>query len=273
MIDIQRVIDIASSAADLVLGMQAAGLRHITGKHSEIDLVTEADVACEHFLRAELHELLPSAGFWGEESNQQPGAGPFWVVDPIDGTVNYAHQLGYSAVNIALYDGDATVLGATVQMPYRRVYWAETGGGAFLREPDGAIRQLHVNQAATLRRSLLATGFPYHNGESSDSNDSEFSYFSPRCLALRVLGAAALDTAQVAAGMLTGFWEGWLNPWDAASGALMVAEAGGRVSDYAGQPWRFGGPGFVASNGRIHDALLEGIAAARAHLTEHKLSL
>ena len=273
MIEIQRVIDIANSAADLVMGMQAVGLRNITGKHSEIDLVTEADVACEHFLRAELHELLPSAGFWGEESNQQPTGGLFWLVDPIDGTVNYAHGLGYSAVNIALFDGETTILGVTVQLPYRRVYWAEIGGGAFLREPNGTMHQLRVNQANALRRSLLATGFPYHNGESSDSNDSEFSYFSPRCLGLRVLGAAALDTAQVAAGTLAGFWEGWLHPWDAAAGALMVTEAGGRVSDYAGQPWRFGGPGFIASNGRIHDALLEGIAAARARLTERRLPL
>jgi myo-inositol-1(or 4)-monophosphatase len=273
MVAIQHVIDIANAAADLVTGMQAAGLRNITGKHSEIDLVTEADVACEHFLRAELHNLLPAAGFWGEESNVQPDGGLFWLVDPIDGTVNYAHRLGYSAVNIALCDGAATLLGVTVQMAYRRIYWAEAGAGAFLREPDGTTQPLRVNEAATLRRSLLATGFPYHNGESSDSNDCEFSYFSPRCLALRVLGAAALDIAQVAAGMLAGFWEGWLHPWDAAAGSLMVTEAGGRVSDYAGQPWRFGGPGFVASNGRIHDALLAGISAARAHLTERRLPL
>jgi myo-inositol-1(or 4)-monophosphatase len=271
-INVESVIDIATHAADLVTGMQQAGLRNISTKKNEIDLVTEADVACEHFLRAELRSLEPGIGFWGEESNQQPSGDSFWVVDPIDGTVNYAHGLTYSAVNVALCRDGETQLGVTVQMPYRRIYWAVKGEGAFLREPAGGVLQLRVNTAATLRSSLLATGFPYHNGEAEDNNNAEFGYFSPRCLALRIFGAAALDIAQVAGGMLAAFWEGWLSPWDAAVGALLVREAGGRVTDYNGQPWQFFGPGLVASNGLIHDAVIEGIRTARSGLTERRLA-
>src|SRR5690606_25095653 len=108
---------------------------------------------------------------------------------------------------------------------------------------------LQVSNAATLRASLLATGFPYHTGTEADNNALEFAWFSPRSLGLRVLGAGALDIAQVAGGMLAGFWEGWLNPWDCVAGALLVREAGGRVTDFFGEEWTIGSPGFVASNG------------------------
>lgn len=270
---LEAVVEVAGRAADLVEGMQRAGLLGIKEKSAESDLVTEADVACERLLREELGRLEPGIGFWGEESNSRPELADFWLVDPIDGTTNFAHGLPYCAVNIALVGGGETVLGVTAQMPYRRIFAAEKGQGAFLREPYGSTVPLRVNQAATLRKSFLATGFPYHNGAAEDTNDVEFRWFSPRCLGLRVLGAAAIDIAQVAAGTLAGFWEGWLNPWDAAAGALMVREAGGIVTDYAGHAWSFGGPGFVASNGHIHDLLLDGIGQARAALSEVLLAL
>lgn len=277
---VEAVVEIASSAADLVLAMQAAGLREISSKSNETDLVTEADSASEHFLRTELASLLPEADFWGEESNQQPQAGLYWLVDPIDGTVNFAHGLPYHAVNIALIESTSgesasahprVLLAVTQQMPYRRIFLARPGHGAFLRDPQWGERRLQVNGAQTLRASFLATGFPYHSGESDDANDLEFAWFSPKCLGLRVLGAAALDIAQVAAGMLAGFWEGWLNPWDCAAGALLVREAGGKVTDFAGNEWEFGAPGFVASNGLIHNLLIEGIIAARAPLKNRLL--
>lgn len=265
------VLAVAVRAADLVTEMQRAGLREVKTKGVATDLVTEADVASERLIRAALHDLDPGIAFWGEESNRRPAEDAFWLVDPIDGTVNFAHGLTYSAVNIALNLGGATVLGVTVQMPYRRVYWAERGQGAFLQEPGGAPQRLRVSAVATLGGAFLATGFPYHSGQSVDNNDAEFVHFSPRCMGMRVLGAGALDIAQVAAGMLAGFWEGWLNPWDAAAGALMVREAGGRVSDYAGNEWHFDAPGLIASNGHIHNLLLEGIHTARAALPERLL--
>lgn len=268
---LEAVIASATGAADMALAMQAAGLQKITGKSNETDLVTEADSASEYFLRRELGVLLPDAGFWGEESNQRPVSGQYWLVDPIDGTVNFAHGVPYHAVNVALVDADESgnaevALAVTVEMPWRRIFYARPDEGAFLRDPLWGERRMQVNKADTLRKSLLATGFPYHSGENDDANDLEFAWFAPKCLGMRVLGAAAIDSAQVAAGMLAGFWEGWLNPWDCAAGALMVREAGGRVTDYAGNAWGFGSPGFVASNGLIHDALVEGIQAARKAL-------
>jgi myo-inositol-1(or 4)-monophosphatase len=268
MVSLESVVEIACRAADLVMEMQRAGLRNVKAKGVEIDLVTEADVASERLLHEELERLAPDVGFWGEESNQIPEQSDFWLVDPIDGTVNFAHGLAYCAVNVALVQGGETTLAVTVQMPYRRIYVAEAGKGAFLREPSNGTIPLRVSNVRTLRQAFLATGFPYHNGVSPDNNDAEFLWFSPRCLGLRVLGAGALDIAQVAAGMLAGFWEGWLNPWDAAAGALMVREAGGMVTDYAGNPWRFDGPGLIASNGHIHEAMLEGVRTARSTLTE-----
>lgn len=270
---VEAVIAVAAAAADLVLAMQAAGLHHVKTKSNETDLVTEADVACEHFLRAELHALAPGVGFWGEESNSQPDQDAFWLVDPIDGTVNFAHGLPYCAINIAFCRGGEAVLGVTAQLPLRRIYWASRGEGAWLIEPDGSERPLQVSQANTLRSAFLATGLPYHSGEAADDNMAELTVIAARCLGLRILGAGALDIAQVAAGMLAGFWEGWLHPWDAAAGVLMVREAGGRVTDYSGQPWTFGGPGLVASNGKIHDQLLESIQGARAGLRERRLSV
>jgi myo-inositol-1(or 4)-monophosphatase len=268
MVSLESVVSVAVRAAELAEEMQRAGLLQIRSKGMETDLVTAADTACEHLLRDELGALAPEIGFWGEESNRIPEEASFWLVDPIDGTVNFAHGLTYCAVNVTLIAQGELALGVTVQIPYRRIYVVERGRGAWLREPHGGEIPLQVSDVRTLRAAFLATGFPYHSSANADNNDAEFGWFSPRCLGLRVLGAGALDIAQVAAGMLAGFWEGWLNPWDAAAGVLMVREAGGVVTDYAGNDWRFSGPGLVASNGHIHEALLDGIRTARATLKE-----
>jgi myo-inositol-1(or 4)-monophosphatase len=256
--------------------MQHGGELNVRTKSSHADLVTAADTACEDLLRKALAPLVPGAAFWGEESNAssgRPTQSAYWLVDPIDGTVNYAHDLAYWAVNIALVQDDETVLAVTLQNPHRRVYWAETGKGAWLREPGQRERRLQVSSATRLEQAFLATGFPYHVAKLSDNNEREFLYFSTRCLGMRVLGAGALDIAQVAAGMLAGFWEGWLEPWDAVAGTLLVAESGGLATDYAGEPWRPGSPGFVSSNGHIHEALLDGIRLARSGMSDSVLAL
>lgn len=270
-INIESVISIAARAVDLILEMRRAGQLGIKTKTNITDLVTEADLASERLIRAALYELDPSIGFLGEESKGQPSEECYWVVDPIDGTVNYANELPYGAVTIALQCGEQTLLGATAQIPHRRIYWARRGEGAFVRDPDRSQQRLRVNQVNTLRQAFMATGFPYHLAEHPDNNHAEFTYIHPRCLGLRVLGAAALDTANVATGGLAAFWEGWLHPWDAATGALLVCEAGGTVTGYDGKPWHFDSPGLVASNGLIHAELIEAIQMARSPVTQKLL--
>jgi myo-inositol-1(or 4)-monophosphatase len=223
-------------------------------------------IASEAFLRQELANLYPAAGFWGEESNQPPGEEFFWLVDPIDGTVNYANGVAFYAVTVALHQGDTTLLGVTVEPPASRIYWTVRGEGAFLREPGGDQRRLRVNGVDHLSRAFLTTGFPYHRTESADNNTSEFVHLIRRSQGVRCMGSAALDLAHVAAGAMAGYWEAWLNPWDAATGTLLVREAGGLVTDYTGQAWQLASQTLVATNGNptLHQAMLEVIAEARA---------
>jgi myo-inositol-1(or 4)-monophosphatase len=264
--DIEAIISVARRAGQLVFNMRREGLRNVQTKSTEIDLVTEADLASEAFLRTELNQLYPQVGFWGEESNQQPQEEFFWIVDPIDGTVNYANGVAFYAVNLGLQQGETTLLGVTVEPFSGRIYWTVRGEGAYLRDADGTRHRLRVNEVDRLNRALVTTGFPYHRNDSTDNNSAEFSYFLRRCQAVRCMGAAALDLTHVASGVMAAYWEAWLNPWDAAPGVLMAREAGGQVTDYAGQPWTLTSQSLVASNGNpaLHHAMLEGIAQVRA---------
>ena len=266
---LEDVLAVALQAGELILAMQADGLRNITSKSSEIDLVTEADVAAERLIRSELAARYPAVELWGEESNQPPSGDLFWVVDPIDGTINFAGGLPYFAVNIALQAGEQTVLGVTLELPARRLYFARRGEGAFRRDLDGREQRLRVNAASTLRRALLTTGFPYSRAEFADNNLPEFSYFMAHSMGVRTMGSAAMDLVNVASGGMAAYWESWLNPWDAAPGVVLVAEAGGRVTDYRGAPWQLTKRTLVASNGQpdLHQALLDGIRTARQGLS------
>jgi myo-inositol-1(or 4)-monophosphatase len=273
MRDVEAVIDVARQGGELVRRMQVAGLRSVHSKTSAGDLVTEADVACETLVRDALGTRYPSVGLWGEESNTMPATEYFWLVDPIDGTTNYAFGLDYNAVNIALQQGEATLLGVTYQIHTGRIYYSLAGHGAQRREADGAETRLRVNEVDELGRALVATGFPYHSGVSADNNTREFARVTALSGSIRCLGAAALDLAHVAGGALSAFWEGWLNAWDAAPGVLFVREAGGRVTDYAGAEWTIRSGPLVASNGKpgVHNALLAAIHAAREGLPESRL--
>ncbi|MBX3014229.1 MAG: inositol monophosphatase [Caldilineaceae bacterium] len=274
--DIEAIIAIVQKAGHLVSEMRRGGLQQVQSKSVVIDLVTEADLASEAFLRNALQQRYPQVGFWGEESNQQPTEEFFWLVDPIDGTTNFANGIPHYAVNVALCQGSAAILGVTLQLPAGNVYWAVQGQGAFWRTADGQQQRLQVNRSTQLNHALVATGFPYHRAESTDNNGTEFAYFLPRCQSVRCLGAAALDLAFVAHGLLAACWEGWLGPWDAAAGVLLVQEAGGSVTDYRGQPWQLPGQqGLIASNGQptLHEALFTGIQTARTQLTETRIAL
>ena len=278
-VDIEAIIEAAQAAADLVLQMQRDGLRQLQNKSSAIDIVTEADLASEKLLRTRLAALLPQASFWGEESNQPPQEPLFWLVDPIDGTTNFANNIPFFCISVALNTGTPGIdaepqMGVIVELPSQRVFYGVKDSGAFVREVNGAESALRVNANQQLRRSVVASGFPYHRGEAEDNNSAEFAHFMPQCQSIRTLGSAALGIAYVAAGALTAFWEGWLGPWDAAAGALLVREAGGQVVDYLGQPWVMQARGLIAHNGQaaIEQALVGGIQSARAGLTTRKLN-
>ena len=254
-VDRDAVIAIARQAGQLTVEMQA-GLRAI---------LTEADVASEHLLREKLTALDPSIGFWGEESNQPPDTERYWLVDPIDGTTNYASGVPWWAVNVALYQAQEALLAVTLHLPYGELFWAEKGGGAWRCWADGRTEQMRVSSAETLGAGLVGTGFPTHRGLNEDNNYREFVRISPFCRDVRRMGSAALDLAHVAAGIYSSFWEGFLNPWDVGAGLLLVREAGGRVTDYTGADYAFGAGGLIASNGQpgVHGVLLENIQAAR----------
>lgn len=269
------VMSVAQQAGDLVLAMQSAGLANIASKSNQIDLVTEADVASETLIRAELQGRYPAISLWGEESNQAPTSEYFWVVDPIDGTTNFANGLPYFAVNIALNQGPTTLLGVTLELPARTLYFAQLGQGAYRRTLDGRESRLQVNQNNSLSRAFLTTGFPYHRADHEDNNLAEFGYFLTRSQGVRCMGSAAMDLVDVASGATAGYWEGWLQAWDAAPGVLMVREAGGQVTDYNGAPWQITSRSLIASNGQpdLHAAMVSGIRIARQTLKSTLLPL
>lgn len=268
-VELEAVIAVAQQAGQLVRDMRRAGLHHIQSKSTEIDLVTEADLASEAYLRDALGQLYPAADFWGEESNQAPASEFYWLVDPIDGTVNYANGLAFYSVTVAFCEGEQALLGVTVEPASGRTYAAQVGEGAFLREPEGGAQPLTTNRVDQLGRAFLTTGFPYHRAHQGDNNTAEFEAFIRHSQGVRCMGSAALDLAHVAYGAMAGYWEAWLNPWDAAAGVLFVREAGGMVTDYAGADWTFASRTLVASNGQgnLHEAMLAQIAQARATLS------
>ncbi len=194
-----------------------------------IDLVTEIDHQSEKFLLGEIAQRWPDSGFVAEESGESGGGALTWYVDPLDGTVNYAHGVPIFCVSIACAWEGKTRL-AVVHDPMRdEMFTAERGGGATLNG-----KPLHASQAAELQQSLLVTGFPYNTWTAKINNLEYFGRFARITQGVRRLGSAALDLCYVAAGRFDGYWELSLQPWDVAGGGLIAEEAGARVTDLQG---------------------------------------
>ena len=260
------LFELASQAGELALTMQRDGLRSIQSKSTPNDLVTEADLACEKLIRDRLASLTPDFGFWGEESDEQPDDEYFWLVDPIDGTINFAAGLPWFGINIALIHREKTFFGLSLILPQFDLFWAQAGQGAYLRQRNGEQQRLHVSQASSLSDALLTTGFPYHRAVNEDNNAAEFARIMPICQGVRRMGASSADLAYVAAGAFSAYWEGWIQPWDVAAGVLLVREAGGLVTNYDGAPYRLADRRIIASNGQpgVHEPLLHAIQEARS---------
>jgi myo-inositol-1(or 4)-monophosphatase len=196
-----------------------------------IDLVTDADRASEEAVLGFLRERFPGASILAEESGPSgaPAGGLRFIVDPLDGTTNYAHGVPHFAVNVAVADGRGIAAGATLDPLRSELFLAARGEGAHL-----GGEKLRVSGCRTLKDALLATGFPYDVHEHHELPLRLFGAFVRRARAIRRFGAAALDLAWVACGRFDGYWEGGLRPWDLAPGLLLVAEAGGAVTDFQG---------------------------------------
>jgi myo-inositol-1(or 4)-monophosphatase len=270
---IDFAIDLAERAGKLLLGYHTSGLSldQVRTKASFADLVTVADVASERLILGEIRARFPHHELFSEESSsgEPPDVEWLWLVDPIDGTTNFTHRFPIFAVNLALARRGEVILAVTHDPSAGRTYWAELGRGAWVRA--GAQDQpLHVSEAASLQQTLLATGFPYNRASNPDNNLAEFAALDRRCQAVRRLGSSALAAAWVAAGMLDGYWEVGIKPWDTAAGALLVREAGGAISDFLGRPWRLASRSILVSNGQpgVHTAILEAIGEARSRLEQ-----
>ncbi|RME84159.1 MAG: inositol monophosphatase [Caldilineae bacterium] len=255
-------VELARSAGRLLLAHLERSARGLNYKRSASDIVTEADVLSEELILSGLKARGLEYSVVAEESAaeaidlQQEAV---WLVDPLDGTTNFASGLPFFSVSIALWLEGKPAVGVVHDVVRNQTYWALAGCGAWL--DDG--RRLHVSQQATLSRSVIGTGFPFDRLSNRDNNLAEFAYLAPRLRGIRRHGSAALDQALVAAGRLDAFWEAKLMPWDWGAGVLLVKEAGGRVTDYKGAEWSGRARGLVVSNGLIHDELLEAIHTAR----------
>ena len=225
---------------------------HIIDYKGDINIVTEADKMSEVLIMEAISRQFPDHGILSEESPAVTGAGKIrWIVDPLDGTTNYAHGYPVFCVSIALEIEDKIVLGVIYDPMRDDMFVAARGEGAFLNE-----KKIAVSSVKDLSRSLLATGFPYDIRESKENNLDYFNAMAVKVQAIRRAGAAALDLAYLAAGRFDGFWELKLKPWDTAAASLIVEEAGGVISDITGDQWHLQSPAILASNGLIHEQMI-----------------
>lgn len=244
------------AASDLLRGAQAAEIR---GKSNARDLVTEWDVRSEQTIR----EVLAETGYpvLGEEGGLVGDSAQYrWLVDPIDGTVNFAHGLPIWAVSIALEEVGVGPLVGVVAAPVLG-WWFEATRGGGARDGNGA--PLRVSACKQLDQALLATGFPYDLPTNADNNLAEWAHMQRHAAACRRLGAASLDLCLVGCGWFDGYWERRLSPWDIGAGALIVVEAGGTVTNTRGGRFDVHSGEAVASNGAIHEELVRELARVR----------
>lgn len=256
-LDFNYYLNIAKQAAHLggeVLKRYWLNVQDVRDKSIAGDIVTEADKKSEEKILAFLRQTCPTHQILAEESGEHPSSEQefLWVIDPLDGTVNYAHGFPIVSVSIALLFQQQPVVGVVYNPLMLEMFHAVKGKGTCLNEE--AIR---VSSVGTLERSLLATGFPYDRLHNKDNNYTEFMRLTDHTQGVRRAGSAALDLAYVAAGRFDGYWERGIQPWDVAAGVLLVQEAGGMVTGYDKSPFDLYGRKVLATNGKLHTALSE----------------
>ncbi|MCX8035584.1 MAG: inositol monophosphatase [Candidatus Sumerlaeia bacterium] len=222
---------------------------------NDADLITVADRESEAAIMAIIRRAFPDHGILAEESGESRPHGSTsttqWVIDPLDGTTNFAHGLAYYSISIGVVHEGRTVLGSVSCPQLGEFFFARRGGGATLNG-----RPIRVSTVPSLQRSLVVTGFPYDSRQRADRYLAQWRAVMMKAHGLRRLGSAAIDLCYVAAGIFDAYYEESLNPWDWAPGALIVEEAGGRVTDYAGRPFDPDMKQCLATNGYVHDEML-----------------
>ena len=233
--------------------VQRLGTAQISNK-GDIDLVTEADIAAEQLIIERIRTHYPQHSILAEESGEmiridQPSDWK-WIIDPLDGTTNYAHGYPCFCVSIAVELKNAIQIGVVYDPTRDEIFAAQLGEGATLNG-----RRIRVSEIEELNSAMLCTGFPYDVRERPHFA-LDFSNFTMRAQAVRRDGSAALDLAYVACGRFDGFWEDGLNPWDVAAGVLLIEEAGGRITDFSGGRLDLYTPKVLVSNGLIHEQMM-----------------
>lgn len=251
--EIQEIITLVKKTRAFVENRERAG--HIKTK-GRADYVTQVDTDIQEFLSQELRGRFPAIQFLGEEAGlHEMSADTYWILDPIDGTTNLIHDYQHSVVSLGLYEKGTITMGI-VYDPFREdVYYAQRGQGSFLNGTP-----IRVSEAEALSETIISIGTSPYDRELADENFQRIRRVFDRSQDIRRTGSAALDLAYVACGRTGGFFEPCLRPWDFAAGMLLVEEAGGKVTDLAGEPLRFSKKGSVAaSNGKIHGELLDAL--------------
>lgn len=247
---LQVAINSSKAAGDFVLkNMQRATKIDFKGR---VNMVTGVDKGSQEIIVSKILKEFPGAGILAEESGESNVESDFkWIIDPLDGTTNFVHGFPCFAVSIAV-EINGRIKVAVVHDPYHQeTFYAIEGGGAYL---NGS--RIRVSQVNRLINSLLATGFPYELNEYFYKNMEIFKALYQKCQGIRRAGAATIDMCYVACGRFDGYWEFYLNPWDVATGYLIVKEAGGKLSNASGREFSIYGHEYVATNGLIHDEIL-----------------
>jgi myo-inositol-1(or 4)-monophosphatase len=221
-----------------------------------VDLVTQFDKHAQDLIVTDIEKHFPDHSILSEENIKKDTYGPWkWIIDPLDGTTNFAHGLPIWSISLALeYEGNI-IVGVVYDPTRKELFSAHHGGEAFVND-----QVIKVSKTNDLDKSLLVTGFPYDIRESADNNLDNFSKFALCSQAVRRLGSAALDLCYTACGRFDGYWEQKLSPWDQAAGSLILKRAGGRITDFKGAPFSIYGDQVLATNGLIHEQMINVLA-------------
>lgn len=243
----------ATQAGALILQEYFNGTYEVTSKDTLNNLVTEVDKKSETAIINVIREAFPDHFILSEEAGElKQDSHIKWIIDPIDGTVNYAHGIPICCVSIGVEQDGEMIMGAVYNPFMNELFFAQKGCGATLND-----QQIRVSGKTDIANACLVTGFPYKWEERPNNPLDVFERFIKQALPVRRLGSAAIDLCWVACGRFDGFWEHSLNAWDAAAGFLIVEEAGGKVTDFSGQPYSPYQPQILATNGRIHEDMLK----------------